>query len=224
MVWSRCDRGRAVKLLFAGATGLVGSRSVPLLLAQGHQVTSLGRRPTGLRHASLAEVETDFQSVPPLAGFDAGICTLGTTIRKAGSQAAFAAVDHGAVLAYARAAQAAGCRQFICVTAVGASPRASAFYSRVKGEVERDLECLGFERLDLIQPGLILGPRAERRPVEALFQALAPVLNPLLPASLDRYGAIPADTIASAISALVRHAAPGIQRHDNRLLRSLSTA
>ncbi len=212
-----------VTVLYAGATGLVGSRALPLLLDSGHRVIALGRRPTGRSHPALSELHTDFSTIPPLPPAEVAICTLGTTIRAAGSQAAFRAVDHDAVLAFAWAAKAAGCRQAIVVTAVGSSPSATAFYSRVKGETERDLQALGFDRLDILQPGLILGPRAERRPVEALFQALAPVLNPLLVGTLGRYGAIPADVVAAAIVALVGRQGAGLFRHENEALRNLST-
>lgn len=212
------------RILFAGATGLVGSRTLPLLLEAGHAVTVLGRRPTGLSHARLTETSCDFRKIPPLPPSDVAICTLGTTIRAAGSQAAFRAVDQEAVLAFVRAAQAAGVRQAIVVTAVGASPSAAAFYSRVKGETERDLAALGLSRLDLLRPGLILGPRSDRRPVEGFFQALAPVLNPLLVGSLARYGAIPADVIAGAIRALAGEAGEGVFVHDNIAMRRLSTS
>jgi uncharacterized protein YbjT (DUF2867 family) len=211
-------------ILFAGATGLVGSRALPLLLTDGHRVIALGRRPTGHAHPALTDLQTDFTGIPLLPPADVAVCTLGTTIRAAGSRAAFRAVDHGAVLAFARAAQAAGCTRAIVVTAVGASPSATAFYSRVKGETEEDLTALGFDRLDLLQPGLILGPRVERRPVEALFQTLAPVLAPLLPASLGHYGGIPADAIAAAIRALVHRQGRGLFRHRNQALQELSTS
>ncbi len=208
----------------AGATGLVGSRALPLLLARGWAVTALGRRPTGRSHPALTEVQTDFRTVPGLPSATVAVCTLGTTIRAAGSQAAFRAVDHAAVLAFARAARAAGCRQFLCVTAIGANASAATFYSRVKGETERDLESLGFARLDLLQPGLLLGPRTERRPVEALLQAMAPVLDSLLPASLDRFGAIRAESVAHAVAALAGTPQTGIFRHRNADLGHLSTA
>jgi uncharacterized protein YbjT (DUF2867 family) len=214
----------ARSILFAGATGLVGSRALPLLLEDGHKVAVLGRRPTGRSHPALTELHCDFTRIPSLPPVDVAVCTLGTTIRAAGSQAAFRAVDHAAVLAFARAAQAAGAAQAIVVTAVGASPSAAAFYSRVKGETERDLASLGFARLDILRPGLILGPRDERRPVEALMQALAPVLNPLLVGSLGRYGAIPAEAIAGAIRHLVGQQGRGLFVHENNALRSLSTA
>ena len=210
-------------ILIAGATGLVGSRTLPLLLDDGHRVVAVGRRPTGVRHPALEELQTDFAALPPLPAAQVAICTLGTTIRAAGSQAAFRAVDHAAVLAFVRAAQWSGAAHAIVVTAVGADPSAVAFYSRVKGETERNLKQIGLDRLDLVQPGLILGPRAERRPVEALFQALAPALNPLLAGAFRRFGAIPAETIAGAIRALVQQEGRGVFTHQNDALRNLST-
>ena len=153
-------------ILLAGATGLVGSRVLALL----PEAIPVGRRATG----RAGEIVADFAALPALPPARVAISALGTTIRAAGSQAAFRAVDYDAVLAFARAAKAAGVTHFIVITAVGADAGSSVFYSRVKGEVERDLAALGFARLDIVQPGLIIGPRAERRPVEAFLQWLAP--------------------------------------------------
>ena len=203
-----------IAALLAGATGLVGSRVLALL----PDAVPVGRRATG----RAGEIVADFAALPPLPPAEVAICALGTTIRVAGSQAAFRAVDHDAVLAFARAAQTAGVSRFIVVTAVGADPGSSVFYSRVKGEVERDLTSLGFARLDIIQPGLILGPRAERRPVEAFFQAAMPVLNPLLVGGLARYGGVDADTIAAAIAALADRVVAGRFIHQNRALAALA--
>lgn len=200
--------------LLAGATGLVGSRVLALL----PDAMSVGRRATG----RAGEIVADFAALPPLPPAEVAICALGTTIRTAGSQAAFRAVDHDAVLAFARAAQAAGVSRFIVVTAVGADPGSSVFYSRVKGEVERELTSFGFARLDIVQPGLIIGPRPERRPVEAFFQAMTPLLDPLLVGGLARYGGVDADTIAAAIAALAHRVVPGRFIHQNRALAALA--
>ena len=208
-----------MRVLLAGGTGLVGARVLGRLVAAGHDVTAVGRRSTG---QPIPEVIASFDALPALPAADAAVCALGTTIAAAGSRAAFRAVDHDAVLAFARAAQAAGASRFVAVTAVGADPAAGVFYSRVKGEVETALAGLGFARLDLLQPGLLLGPRAERRPVEALLQRLTPVLNPLLVGPLDRYGGIEADRVAAAIVALLGQAAPGVHRHENAPLRALA--
>lgn len=201
-------------ILLAGATGLVGSRVLALL----PEAIAVGRRATG----RAGEVIADFAALPPLPAANVAISALGTTIRTAGSQAAFRAVDHDAVLAFARAAKAAGVQHFIVVTAVGADAKSGVYYSRVKGEAERDLAALGFARLDIVQPGLIIGPRAERRPVEAFFQSLAPVLNPLLIGGMDKYGGISADTVAAAIAALARTPGTGCHVHQNRELRRLA--
>ena len=202
-------------LLLAGATGLVGSR----VLALRRDIVPVGRRATGVA----GEILADFAALPLLPPALVAISALGTTIRAAGSQAAFRAVDHDAVLAFARAAQAAGARHFIVITAVGADAASGVFYSRVKGEVERDLAALGFDRLDIVQPGLILGARAERRPVEALFQWLTPVLNPLLVGGLGKYGGIGADVVARAVAALCDRSEPGRFVHQNRGIAALAT-
>ncbi|PZN93638.1 MAG: oxidoreductase [Alphaproteobacteria bacterium] len=201
-------------ILLAGATGLIGSRVLALL----PDAVPVGRRPTG----RAGEVVADFIALPALPPASVAICALGTTIRAAGSEAAFRAVDFDAVLAFARAAQAAGVTQFILVTAVGADATSRVFYSRVKGEVEAAVAALGFARLDLIQPGLILGPRADRRPVEAILQRVTPWLNPLLVGGLDKYGAIDAGVVAAAIVALIDADAPGRFVHQNRAMRRLA--
>jgi uncharacterized protein YbjT (DUF2867 family) len=203
-----------VVILLAGATGLVGSGVLALL----PDAVPVGRRATG----RAGEIVADFAALPPLPRADVAICALGTTIRVAGSQAAFRAVDHDAVLAFAIAAKNAGAQHFIVVTAVGADPQSSVFYSRVKGEVERDLANMGFSRLDIIQPGLIIGPRAERRPVEAFFQAVTPLLNPLLVGGLARFGGIGAETVAAAIVTLAGRVVPGHFIHQNRALAALA--
>lgn len=201
-------------VLLAGATGLVGSR----VLARLPGVIPVGRRAVGIA----GEVVADFAALPVLPPAEVAICCLGTTIKAAGSQAAFRAVDHDAVLAFAKAAQAAGVSRFIVVTAMGADARSRVFYSRVKGETERDLAALGFARLDILQPGLIIGPRAERRTVEAFFQWLAPALNPLLVGGLAKYGAIDAEAVAGAIAVLSERIVPGRFIHRNRAMRALA--
>ena len=162
-----------MKLLLAGATGLVGSHLLPLLLKDGHDLTSLGRRASGVADPALHELTVDFAQLPALPAADAAICALGTTMAVAGSEDAFRAVDQRAVLSFARAAHAAGCRQFLTVSAVGADAVSRVFYSRVKGEVEQELAAIGFHRIDIVRPGLIIGPRAERRTFEALAQKVA---------------------------------------------------
>jgi uncharacterized protein YbjT (DUF2867 family) len=169
-------------------------------------------------------VRTDFSAPIALPPADVGLCALGTTMATAGSRAAFFAVDHDAVLHFARAAQAAGIRHFLLISAVGADARSPVFYSKVKGETERDLVALGFARLDVLRPGLLLGRRVESRPGEALLQRLDPVLRRLLAGPLSRYAGIEAATVAAAMLALCNESSEGNYIHHNAELRRLANA
>lgn len=234
-----------MRILLAGATGLVGGLVLDFLsprrpaLDAGlgfsapqekaeprvkHGVTNekgealeiipITRRPIGR-----PGVVADFDDLPPLPQAQVAVCALGTTRAKAGSDAAFRAVDHDAVLAFARAAKAAGVTHFILVSSVGANPKASLLYPRTKGEVEAVLAAMGFARLDILQPGLLIGPRAERRPVERFLQWAAPVMDLALPRDV---GSLPADAVAEAIVALTKRSEPGVFRHTNRAIASLT--
>ncbi|OYZ15514.1 MAG: hypothetical protein B7Y35_05395 [Sphingomonadales bacterium 28-64-96] len=178
------------------------------------EIIPITRRPIGR-----PGVVADFDDLPPLPQAQVAVCALGTTRAKAGSDAAFRAVDHDAVLAFARAAKAAGVTHFILVSSVGANPKASLLYPRTKGEVEAALAAIGFTRLDILQPGLLIGPRAERRPVERFLQWAAPVMDLALPRDL---GSLPAEAVAGAIIALTKSKEPGVFRHTNRAIASLT--
>lgn len=207
----------------AGASGLVGGHALEALLAEPgfERVVSFGRRELERSHPKLEQRRVDF------AAFDAreapapdvAVCTLGTTIKKAGSQEAFRAVDHDAVLAFARAAKERGARVFVVVTALGADARSSVFYNRVKGEVERALEELGFESLAILQPSLLLGDRQERRSGEHVAivasRLLAPLLRPL------RARPIEASVVGRAAARLALEARPGAQRIHSGELHAL---
>lgn len=193
-------------ILVAGATGLVGSRVIALL----PDAIPISRRPI-----DCPGVVADFGDLPPLPSAHAAVCALGTTRAKAGSEAAFRAVDHDAVLAFAHAAKAAGAVHFILVSSVGANPKSSLLYPRTKGEVEAALAAMGFARLDIVQPGLLIGPRAERRPVERFLQWAAPVMDLALPRDL---GSVPAEAVANAIAMLATRSGPGVFRHGNRAI------
>ena len=122
----------------AGASGLVGRCLVARLCADPSvaQVHALVRRALPLTHAKLRTHGVDFAALPALPAIDEVYLALGTTIKVAGSQAAFRAVDFDANLAVAQAARAAGARRCGLVSALGASARSAVFYSRVKGELE----------------------------------------------------------------------------------------
>lgn len=190
----------------AGGTGLVGGMCLRLLVeAPGvSRVVAVGRRaPEEASHAKVKMVEVHnfdhLATVPEPGPLSAGICALGTTIKKAKSQQAFRAVDHDAVLSFARWVRAHGGNTFVLVSSVGASAQSSNFYLRVKGEAEQALATVGFDRLILLRPSLLLGAREESRPGEAIARAVMPVLGRLLLGPFERYRGIPAHTVARAL-------------------------
>jgi uncharacterized protein YbjT (DUF2867 family) len=216
-------------VLLAGGTGLVGGLVTErLLVRHGVGLASLVRSGSGRPHERVVDFEAlanDPEATVramKLAPVDVGISTLGTTIAKAGTQAAFRRVDFDYVVAAARAAQALGARRFIVVTSVGARLGGTNFYLSVKGDVEAALARLAFDRLDVLRPGLILGPREDRRPAEALGQKAARVLNPLLWQVAPNYAAIPAEDVADAIVALTEMTRPGKGIHHNPQIRRLA--
>ncbi|ARW15318.1 Rossmann-fold NAD(P)-binding domain-containing protein [Komagataeibacter europaeus] len=210
------------RVLLIGGTGLIG-HSVDADLARRPDtiVTSLTRRQSsGSDHIIdferlCAAPDATLRTVAP-TGADVAISCLGTTIRAAGLLAAMFRVDHDYVLAFARGAHALGARQFILVSSVGAG--GPGFYLRTKGAIERDIRALGFSRVDILRPGILLGHRAQARPMEAIGQRLATALSPLMVGRLSEYGAIDAKTVAKAIVGLVGQTGNGCRAYDNAAL------
>jgi len=175
-----------MKLLLVGATGLVGHEVLTQALANPRieTVVAPARRPLAVTDRKLTAPVVRFDDLPRDADWwraDAAICTLGTTIGKAGSREAFREVDHDYPLVVARLARAHGTPRFAVVSAMGANRRSPFFYSRVKGELEADLAALAFPSLTLVRPGLIGGDRAERRAGEQVALLVLKRLGPVLP-------------------------------------------
>jgi uncharacterized protein YbjT (DUF2867 family) len=201
----------------AGGSGLVGGELLRLLLADPSftKVVSVGRRTLPLEDARLVQAKVDLadaasfesSSFEALAAPDVAFACLGTTIKKAGSQEAFRAVDQHAVVSFAKAAKAKGARVFVHVSSLGASPRASSFYSRVKGETEAELEKLGFESVYALRPSILDGDRAESRPLERVGLAFARALGPVL----GKYRPTAASAVARTMIAKAKAPEPGAQ-------------
>lgn len=201
-----------MRLLLVGATGLVGRSVLEQALADPRvtQVVAPTRRALTM-HPKLLNPVVDFDALPedaPWWSVDAVVCALGTTIKVAGSQAAFYRVDHDLPLQVARLALRHGARAYALNSALGASADSRVFYSRTKGELERDLRSLGYDSLTLVRPGLIGGDRQEPRPAERLAIAVTQGLAPLLP---RRYRVVPASQIAAHLLAAAVEGRPGVR-------------
>ncbi len=204
-----------MKIILAGATGLIGGLLLPKLA--GYDVTLIGRRSVDGHDRQLIGEAADWPALMVGQSFDIAISTLGTTQKIAGSKAAFAAIDRDAVLAFATAAHQCGARQCITVSSVGADEAASNFYLKTKGEAEAGLRATGFERLDVIRPGLLRGNRGgPARSFESMMIAASPLTDLLTPRSLDHYRSVAADDVARAIAALCGASGEGVHIHHNR--------
>lgn len=190
-----------MKLLVLGATGLVGSRTLKLALSNEafSEVVAPTRKPlppeerlvnpVGPRLEAFASALNSYE-------LDAVICALGTTQKIAGSKQAFRHVDYELPVAFGKAAHAAGVQTYAIVTAMGASADSMIFYSRTKGEVERDIQQIGFQSLTICRPSLIGGERHETRTAESVGLMLTRFLTPVLP---KKFRVNPADVIAAAL-------------------------
>lgn len=195
------DQRQPRRVLLAGATGLVGGHILHALLADPSvtEVHVLARRELGRADPRVQVHVVDFARLPALPDVDEVYLALGTTIRVAGSQAAFRAVDFDANLAVANAAVAAGASRAGLVSAVGADSKSSVFYSRVKGELEDALEPL-YPVLVIARPSLLLGDRdALKQPArlgEKIATPISRMLSPFLP---GKYKPVQAEAVANAL-------------------------
>jgi uncharacterized protein YbjT (DUF2867 family) len=199
-----------MRVVIAGASGLVGAELLSLLLADARvsHVLSLGRRTVeNVRHAKLEQRTVLFTALPLLEAHDACFIALGTTMKKAGTEAAFRAVDFEAVLAVARASKAAGASKLGLVSALGASASSGVFYNRTKGEAEDAAKQLGFETVVIARPSLLAGDRKESRFGERLGLAAASAFRFAIP---KRYRAVEASAVAKTLARELFTRGPGL--------------
>lgn len=205
-------------MLLAGATGLVGCECLRLLAAHPrvHEVRALVRRPLdtvpGPRVRALVGSFDRLAEHPDWFRTDAIICALGTTMRDAGSRAGFRRVDFEYPLAIARLGLAQDAPHFLLVSAVGARAESRVFYNRVKGEIEDAIRGLGYPRITIARPSLLLGERREPR----WGETLAKPFGFLMPA---RWAPVHARQVAAALVAAALEDGAGVRVIENAELR-----
>jgi uncharacterized protein YbjT (DUF2867 family) len=188
--------------LIVGATGLIGGYCLDTLCDDPNysEILALVRKPIIKTHRKLKTVITKFDDnlEHELSNIQAQdvYCCLGSTIKKAGSQEAFKAVDYTLVVTVAELMRKQGAEQFIVISAMGADKDSKVFYNRVKGEMEQALRELGYPCLRILKPSLLLGPRQEFRLGEKIGVLLTPVLKPFMLGSLKKYSPIAAKKVA----------------------------
>jgi uncharacterized protein YbjT (DUF2867 family) len=207
--------------LVAGATGLIGQELVRQLAADGtwREVRALARRglPPALQLPGVVAVPADFERLDAHADWfrvDQVFCALGTTMRRAGSQAAFRRVDFDYALEVARLGRGEGARHFLLVSALGADARSNIFYNRVKGELEDAVRTLGYPAVTIARPSLLLGPRPERR----IGEEFGRLIGPFVP---SRWRPVHARQVAAALVNVVKGGASGVTILENPALRAV---
>ncbi len=205
------------RILLAGATGLTGEHLLDRLLNEPTvaRVLAPSRRPLAA-HPHLENPVGELAALlPQLSGnVDIAFCCLGTTIKQAGSEAAFRAVDHDLVLAFAARARALGARHLLVISALGADAHSPVLYNRVKGELEAALQAQDWPQLTIVRPSLLLGARREFRLGERLLAPLARWIP-------GKYRGIKACTLAHALWRLALEEQDGTRIIESDQLRRL---
>ena len=198
-----------------GASGLVGGQCLKALAddVDYTRVLTFGRRelPAQMTRAKVTQRVADLGrlTAEDFRGAHDVFSALGTTIRKAGSEAAFRQVDLDLPLRAAQEALTAGVEQFVVVSSVGADPASKNFYLRTKGELERELARLPFRAIHILRPSLLIGKRQEFRLGESIAVTIAPLLDLFTLGSLRHYHSIRADVVGRAMVAAARSGQPG---------------
>jgi uncharacterized protein YbjT (DUF2867 family) len=193
--------------IIAGATGLVGTCLLHKLLADPAygKVIAVLRKPMARENEKLVQMVIDFDRLPgTLAGVkaDHAYCCLGTTIKTAGTKEKQYVIDHDYVVQFALGSFNAGVKHVAVVSSIGANAGSSNFYLRTKGEMERDIRKIPFAGINILQPSLLLGERAEFRTGEKSAIAVMKILNPLMVGGLKKYRGVQASAVANC---MIRH-------------------
>jgi uncharacterized protein YbjT (DUF2867 family) len=189
----------------AGASGMIGSELCRQLAREDSgfdRVVALTRRPLDLSFEKVVEQRAELGRLDVLADigpFDAAFCTLGSTIKVAGSREAFRLVDYDYVVAFARFAKGAGAKTLVLLTSVDSNPKSPNFYLQVKGEAELAVEGVGFESVYFMRPSFLMGVRREVRTGERIGITVTKVVQFGLVGVLRKYRPIRAEMVAGGM-------------------------
>ena len=186
------------KALVIGASGLIGTQLIKLLIADGgYTIIALVRKKLPLQNDKLNQIQFDFDdtkmSIPQV---DEVFCCLGTTIKVAGSKTQFYKVDFEYVLTIAKAGFENGAKKMAMVSSMGADKNSTFFYNRTKGEIEAAVTKIGYQSLYIFRPSILLGKRTEFRFGELIGKAVMTFFSFAIP---KKYKPIEASTVAAAM-------------------------
>jgi uncharacterized protein YbjT (DUF2867 family) len=194
----------AYKAIIAGASGLIGSNLLNILLEhhQYDEVLVLVRKELPFHHKKLLQLVIDFDELDKYADAITGqalFCCLGTTKAKTPNKEEYRKIDHDYPLQLAQFAKQNGVSQFHLVSSIGANAKSSTFYLKLKGELEEDIRKLNLNTLHIYQPSMLIGDRKEARLAEKILGFIFKIIDPLLVGRLKKYRSIKAITVANAM-------------------------
>ncbi|MBX9887339.1 MAG: NAD(P)H-binding protein [Flavobacteriaceae bacterium] len=212
--------------LIIGGTGLIGSKLLKLLLESSdyEKVIAFSKREMQLKHPKLVLEIIDFdkpESYANLVQGDDFFCTIGTTIKKAGSKEAFRKVDYQYPKQFATIALENGIKQFLLISSLGADEKSGNFYLKTKGEIQSFLKNSSFDSVSIVQPSLLLGDRKEFRFGEQVGAIVMKIFSFLLIGSLKKYKPIHGDTVAKALFTVAQKSKKGFTIYESDLIEQL---
>jgi len=215
------------KAILAGASGLIGSSLLDILLQQPaySEVLILVRKELPIKHKKLIQLKVDFNHLNDFAGSISGhtiFCCLGTTRKKTPDLTEYRKIDHDYPLHLGQIAAKNGINQYHIVSSLGANAASSNFYLKMKGETEADIEKIGLPCLHIYQPAFLTGDRKEKRFGERFLTGLVKIIDPLLLGSLKKYRSIPAATVAMAMFKQSLKTEEGVFMHPSDKIKLLS--
>jgi uncharacterized protein YbjT (DUF2867 family) len=205
--------------LLAGSTGLIGNQLLELLLADKYysKIIALSRKPLAITNPKLENIVVEVEQLEKhQLKADDVFCCLGTTMKQAGSKAAFRKVDFDYPLQLAKVLKTNGAQQFLLVSALGANKKSGIFYNQIKGEIEEAITSVGFRTLHIFRPSLLLGPRKDHRSGEEAAKVFYKIFGFLIP---KKYQGLESIKVARAMQALAKKEISGVFVHESDTLQ-----
>jgi len=217
----------ANKAVIAGASGLIGSELLQILLKENSydEVLILVRRELPIQHKKLVQLVVDFDQLDKFKHIINGhaiFCCLGSTKSKTPSQRMYRKVDHDYPVKLAQIALEHNTPQYHLVSAIGADFKSLTYYNKLKGETENDVQAIGLPCLHIYRPSLLTGDRKEYRFAEKVATAVMTVVNPVLIGPLKKYRSIPAATVARAMYNQSLKQGEGVYIHPSDHIKQLA--
>jgi uncharacterized protein YbjT (DUF2867 family) len=215
------------KAIVAGASGLIGSELLKILLNDPiySEVLAIVRTPMELNHPKFNQIAVNFDKLDDFAHLVEGdviFCTLGSTRKKTPDLAAYRKIDHDYPVKLAKIAVQNGISQFHLISSIGADHNSSNFYTKMKGENEEDIKASGLSSLVIYRPSLLTGERVETRIAEGIMQGISKIINPLLVGGLRKYRSIAATSVAKVMTDLSKADLKGIYVYESDDIQKLA--